>query len=132
LIFYTQKQGGKFSIYNNDGNGINVFGDTLEASELSINPLYYDAFGLHNLGHQLIALLVDPKFEKGLPVGIMSDASVSMRDPSFYTYHTFIDNLFERYKESLTPYGISGVIVQIKDCSFNYNFFDLLCREHIP
>lgn len=46
----------------------------------------------------------------------MSEAAVSMRDPVFYTYHTIIDNLFEKFKETLPPYQITGVrYMKIRD-----------------
>jgi len=33
-----------------DRNGIEHLSNTVEATELSVNPLYYNAMGLHNLG----------------------------------------------------------------------------------
>ncbi|ODM97026.1 Hemocyanin E chain, partial [Orchesella cincta] len=88
--------------------GLQPLANTVEASNLSVNPFYYDAFGLHNLGHLMVALAADPDFTKGLPTGIMAEAAVRMRDPSFYTYHAIIDNLFEKFKQTLVPYKPHG------------------------
>lgn len=89
--------------------GIEPLGNTVEASELSVNPMFYDTMGFHNLGHQLIGLSADPKFEDELPTGVMADTLTTMRDPEFYTYHVVVDNLFDLYKKSLPPYQLYGV-----------------------
>lgn len=34
----------------------------------------------------------------------MSDTSTSLRDPIFYRYHRFIDNIFQEYKATLPVY----------------------------
>jgi uncharacterized protein YggE len=46
-----------------DPVGIDMIGNTLEATDYSINPDYYDATGLHNSGHRIIGYSVDPNFE---------------------------------------------------------------------
>lgn len=89
--------------------GINPLANTIEATNISVNPFYYDAFGLHNLGHIMIGLAADPDYSKQLPSGIMGEAALSMRDPAFYTYHTILDNLFEKFKQTLPPYKPYGV-----------------------
>lgn len=100
--------------------GIEPLANTVEASELTVNPMFYDAMGFHNLGHQLIGLAADPKFRRRVPTGIMADTLTTMRDPEFYTYHTVVDNLFDMYKKLLTPYkphGVSRYICRV--CSFD-------------
>ncbi len=47
--------------------------------------------------------------------GVMGEASTAMRDVMFYPYHEFIDNIFNRYKNSLLPYQLTEVC-----CNFNY------------
>lgn len=90
--------------------GIEPLGNTIEASELNVNPLFYDAVGFHNTGHQLIGLSTDPKFKGRLPPGIMADTLTTMRDPEFYTYHAVVDDLFDMYKKQLAPYRLYGVL----------------------
>jgi tyrosinase len=36
--------------------------------------------------------------------GVMGDTSTAMRDPVFYRVHGFVDNLYNKFKESLPPY----------------------------
>lgn len=42
---------------------------------------------------------------------IISDEATNMRDPFFYRWHAFIDDLFQRFKESpnVRPYSRSEV-----------------------
>jgi tyrosinase len=89
--------------------GIEPFANTMEASEITVNAMYYDVYGLHNAGHYLIALASDPDYHLKIPPGVMADQAVSMRDPSFYPYHQYLDNLFEAYKSTLPPHQIVGV-----------------------
>ncbi|ODM92356.1 Phenoloxidase 3 [Orchesella cincta] len=89
-----------------DRNGIEHLANTIEATDISVNPLYYNAMGIHNLGHQLLGLSMDPQFIARLPTGVMSDTAVTMRDPVFYTFHAMIDNLFDKYKRTLAPYQL--------------------------
>ncbi|CAL8125681.1 unnamed protein product [Orchesella dallaii] len=88
--------------------GIDPFANTVEATNISVNPLYYDTFGIHNSGHMIIAWNADPFYKLHAPPGVMADQAVSMRDPSFYPYHVFLDNLFEKFKATLPPYKIIG------------------------
>lgn len=89
--------------------GIEPLANTIEASDLSINPMFYDSTGIHALGHIMLGLASDPDFRFKKVTGVMSDAAVSMRDPAFYSYHLFMDNIFELHKERLPPYEIVGV-----------------------
>ena len=38
-------------------------------------------------------------------MGVMGDTSTAMRDPIFYRWHKFIDNLFQQFKATLHPYS---------------------------
>lgn len=38
------------------------------------------------------------------PFNVMAKTSVSMRDPLFYKWHGFLDDLFLEFKDTLTPY----------------------------
>lgn len=39
----------------------------------------------------------------------MGDPSTDMRDPVFYTWHAFVDDLFQKYKGTLAGYTIQQV-----------------------
>lgn len=41
--------------------------------------------------------------------GVMGEAATAMRDVMFYPYHEFIDNVFNRYKNTLPPYQLTEV-----------------------
>lgn len=45
--------------------------------------------------------------------GVMSDTSTSLRDPIFYRWHRFVDNIFQQYKATLKPYDKAQVSAQI-------------------
>lgn len=36
---------------------------------------------------------------------MMGDSATAMRDPVFYRWHGFIDDLFQQYKRTLPPYS---------------------------
>jgi hypothetical protein len=42
----------------------------------------------------------------------MNDSGTAMRDPLFYRWHAYINNIFEAYKNLLTPYTRDEVIIQ--------------------
>lgn len=46
----------------------------------------------------------------------MADTATAMRDPIFYRWHKFIDDLFQRYKMSLLPYTMEDVSVKHHLC----------------
>ncbi len=88
----------------NTRTGIDFLGELVEASVYSVNPNYYGAFGVHNDGHFLLALVQDARGELGLPPGVMADSSTAMRDPIFYRFHVPISNIFDTHKHNLPPY----------------------------
>ena len=45
-------------------------------------------------------------------IGVMDDTGTAVRDPIFFRWHKFIDDLFVRHKNKLTPYSAD-------DLSFN-------------
>uniref|UniRef100_A0A240PM30 Tyrosinase copper-binding domain-containing protein n=1 Tax=Anopheles epiroticus TaxID=199890 RepID=A0A240PM30_9DIPT len=85
-----------------DARGIDVLGNILERSSLTINRnLYGD---VHNLGHVLLGYIHDPRGIYLESFGVMGGTATAMRDPIFYRWHKFIDNLFLRHKARLAPY----------------------------
>lgn len=88
--------------------GIDLLGDAFEAdAEMSINyPFYGD---VHNFGHVLLSLAHDPDFSHKEEPGVMAETATAMRDPVFYRWHKFIDNLFQEYKIQQRPYEIDDL-----------------------
>lgn len=82
--------------------GIDMLGAMLESSYESKNLEYYG--NLHNSGHVMMARIHDPDGRFQENPGVMSDTSTSLRDPIFYRYHRFIDNIFQEYKATLPVY----------------------------
>lgn len=39
----------------------------------------------------------------------MAESATAMRDPIFYRWHTNIQDMFNAYKETLTPYTVQQV-----------------------
>nr|AAZ40336.1 hemocyanin subunit II [Carcinoscorpius rotundicauda] len=83
-------------------HGIDILGALVESSHESVNKEYYG--NLHNWGHVTMARIHDPDGRFHEEPGVMSDTSTSLRDPLFYNWHGFIDDLFQEYKNTLKPY----------------------------
>jgi len=81
---------------------IDILGNIVEASDLSINKLMYG--NLHNQGHNVISLIHDPLQKYLEEFAVMGDVTTAMRDPIFYRWHGFIDALFRRHKNLLPAY----------------------------
>lgn len=39
----------------------------------------------------------------------MGDSATAMRDPIFYRWHAYIDDIFQEYKSTLQPYNVQNV-----------------------
>ncbi|XP_065224519.1 phenoloxidase subunit 1-like [Planococcus citri] len=88
-----------------DETGIDELANTVEAVEsLSWNYQYYG--NLHNRGHLFFGYVHDPDHRFQEESGVMATTETSMRDPVFYRWHAFIDNIFQHYKRTLPPYTI--------------------------
>lgn len=82
--------------------GIDILGNMMESSTLSVNrQLYGD---LHNMGHVFISYAHDPDHRHLESFGVMGDTATAMRDPVFYRWHAFVDDVFQAHKEMLNPY----------------------------
>lgn len=42
--------------------------------------------------------------------GVMADVATAMRDPIFYRWHAFIDSIFVKYKNTLSPYQSKDLV----------------------
>ncbi|RVE44160.1 hypothetical protein evm_011180 [Chilo suppressalis] len=82
--------------------GIDVLGNLMESSILSRNRGYYG--DLHNMGHVFISYAHDPDHRHLEQFGVMGDSATAMRDPVFYRWHSYIDDIFNLYKSKLPPY----------------------------
>ncbi|CAG7818442.1 unnamed protein product [Allacma fusca] len=83
--------------------GIDILAGLVENGGFaSLNPEYYG--NIHNIGHSIIASCHDPydKYNEGM--GVMTTPITSTKDPAFYRWHTFVENIFESYKTTLPPY----------------------------
>ncbi|XP_015437253.1 PREDICTED: phenoloxidase 2-like [Dufourea novaeangliae] len=85
-------------------NGIDILGNIMEASILSPNQNIYG--GLHNFGHIALSYCHDPDHRYLERFGIMGDTATAMRDPIFYRWHAFVDDVFQEYKNSLPEYTV--------------------------
>ncbi|XP_067133997.1 hemocyanin B chain-like [Centruroides vittatus] len=98
-----------------EDHGIDVLGNLVESSYDTINDDYYGS--LHNWGHVLMARAQDHDGRYQTNPGVMSDTATSLRDPIFYRWHRFIDDMFQEYKKTLPNYnkqqlGFVGVEIQ--------------------
>lgn len=53
---------------------------------------------------QSTAYVHDPDNRHLEDYGVMADVTTAMRDPIFYRWHSFIDTIFNKYKNGLEPY----------------------------
>ncbi|XP_013143797.1 PREDICTED: phenoloxidase subunit 1-like [Papilio polytes] len=83
--------------------GIDVLGNLMESSVLSPNRVYYG--DLHNMGHVFISYCHDPDHRNLEQFGVMGDSATAMRDPIFYRWHAYVDDIFNMYKSKLPAYG---------------------------
>ncbi|XP_054279415.1 phenoloxidase 2-like [Macrosteles quadrilineatus] len=83
--------------------GIDILGDMMESSILSVNRFLYG--DLHNIGHVAIALSHDPDSRHLETFGVMGDPATAMRDPAFYRWHAFVDDVFQEHKNLLPRYN---------------------------
>lgn len=111
-------------------------GNLVEASILSQNPNLYGS--LHNQGHNAISYIHDPdnrylvsvfmssrrsrhyifylanKIQNHLiyvkeKFGVMGDSATAMRDPVFYRWHAYIDDIFQEFKSTIPSYPVQNV-----------------------
>lgn len=100
--YVVNPEGGKILL--DEMTGIDILGNMIEASILSPNKLLYG--DLHNAGHIFIALCHDPNGRYLEGFSIMGDTATAMRDPAFYRWHVFINDIFMSFKDSLPWYKI--------------------------
>ncbi|XP_076265515.1 phenoloxidase 1-like [Rhynchophorus ferrugineus] len=95
-------QGRDGNIPLTENEGIDVLGNMVEASILSPNQeLYGD---LHNMGHVLLSYIHDPDHRHLESFAVIGDSATAMRDPIFYRWHAYIDDMFQEFKQALPRY----------------------------
>lgn len=57
------------------------------------------------MGHNLIASIHDPDHRHMEEFGVIGHNMTAMRDPVFYRWHTYINNIFSKFKRLLPPYS---------------------------
>lgn len=88
----------------NEDTGIDTLGNIIESSIISPNrQLYGD---LHNLGHVFFSYAHDPTHRHLESFGVIGDSATAMRDPVFYRWHAYIDDIFQEHKTRLPPYTL--------------------------
>ncbi|XP_049851220.1 phenoloxidase 1-like isoform X2 [Schistocerca gregaria] len=85
-----------------ESNGIEILSHLVQSTGLSINEPYYGA--LNNDGHTVIAFIHDPDGRHLEQSGVMGGIATSVRDPIFYRWHKYIDDIFQEYKNLLPRY----------------------------
>ncbi|KAL0868113.1 hypothetical protein ABMA27_008748 [Loxostege sticticalis] len=83
--------------------GIDILGNLMESSILSRNRGYYG--DLHNMGHVFCSYAHDPDHRHLEQYGVMGDSATAMRDPFFYRWHAYVDDIFNMHKIKLPKYG---------------------------
>ncbi|XP_022160595.1 phenoloxidase 2-like [Myzus persicae] len=90
-----------------ENEGIDILGNLIEASILSQNPNLYGS--LHNNGHNAIAYIHDPDNRFLENYGVMGDSATAMRDPVFYRWHAYIDDIFQEFKATIPSYNVQNL-----------------------
>ncbi|XP_025414834.1 phenoloxidase 1-like [Sipha flava] len=87
--------------------GIDILGNLIESSILSQNPNLYGS--LHNQGHNAISYIHDPDGRYLEKFGVMGDSATAMRDPIFYRWHAYIDDIFQEFKSTIPSYPVQNL-----------------------
>nr|Q8I6K2.1 RecName: Full=Phenoloxidase 2; AltName: Full=Prophenoloxidase-II; Flags: Precursor [Holotrichia diomphalia]BAC15602.1 prophenoloxidase-I [Holotrichia diomphalia] len=98
--FITATNGSKMNL--DDVTGIDILGNIMESSELSPNRQLYG--NLHGFGHLMLSYIHDPRSHHLEPFGVIGDFTTAMRDPIFYRWHAFVDDVFQQFNGSLPRY----------------------------
>jgi len=112
---YVYAKNGTKIYLRDDPFGIDLIGHLVESSRQTVNRLYYG--NLHCYAHVLAARIADPDNKYMLDNGVMYDVATSARDPLFYQWHKFIDNVFQEYKDTLpiyTPEQVNWADIKIE------------------
>lgn len=87
-----------------ENTGIDILSHMLQSTALSVNRDYYGH--LNSYGHAAISWIHDPDGRNLVGIGIMGDTAVAMRDPVFYRWHKYIDDIFQELQNMFTRYTV--------------------------
>ncbi|KAJ8961010.1 hypothetical protein NQ318_020315 [Aromia moschata] len=88
-----------------ENEGIDILGNMVESSILSPNRAFYG--DLHNMGHVVTSYVHDPDHRHLESFGVIGDSTTAMRDPFFYRWHAYVDDIFQKFKETLPRYTVA-------------------------
>ena len=125
-----QKDGSRISIVS-QLKGINILGNIIEGNEDSVNSRYYGSY--YTMLRSLFALILDPSDRHGVAPGPIAFYETALRDPAFYVFQQYINNLFFQYKENLPAYqgaelyfpGVAVKDIQVSDLVTYFDLFDV-------
>ncbi|KAF2893372.1 hypothetical protein ILUMI_12800 [Ignelater luminosus] len=100
-------------------DGIDTLGNMIESSIISPNRTFYG--DLHNMGHVFLSYIHDPDHRHLESFGVIGDSTTAMRDPIFYRWHAYIDDMCQEFKATIPRYSVNdlnydGVTVQSIQC----------------
>lgn len=98
--FVMDQRGTRIELTENEG--IDILGNIMESSIISPNRTFYGDF--HNMGHVFISYSHDPDNRHLESFGVIGDSATAMRDPAFYRWHAYIDDIFQEHKATLPRY----------------------------
>ncbi|XP_074031041.1 phenoloxidase 1 isoform X2 [Leptinotarsa decemlineata] len=118
-----------------ENEGIDILGNLLESTILSVNRAYYG--DLHNMGHTIVSYIHDPDARHLESFGVIGDSTTSMRDPWFYCWHAYMDDIFQNFKSTLPRYtveqldypGITVESVQVETEGSPDNVFETFWQQ---
>lgn len=61
------------------------------------------------MGHTVIGFCHDPDHRYLENFSVMGDPAVDLRDPVFFRWHAFIDDMFTEYKSTIPRYTVQQV-----------------------
>lgn len=93
------------SISLTEFEGIDILGNMIESSIISPNRAFYG--DIHNYGHVFLSYIHDPDHRHLESFGVIGDSTTAMRDPIFYRWHAFIDDVFQQFKATLPRYSVN-------------------------
>ncbi|CAL4158173.1 unnamed protein product, partial [Meganyctiphanes norvegica] len=114
ILKYTSH--GPISLDNN--KGVSTLGCVLESDFYSkcrdINETRYGVQGLHNMGHNYLDEIGCSRTkEKGKKKsGILTTTDAVARDPLFWRWHKFFNDLYEKHKATLKQYSKNKLILE--------------------
>lgn len=91
-------------VHLDETNGIDILGNMMESTMVSINREYYG--NLHNIGHIFFAYAHDPDNRHRESFGAIAESATAIRDPVFYRWHAYIDDHFQVHKKRLNSYTV--------------------------